>query len=405
MKKTITFIALSLLIMACSSDDDTNTTAPDVVTEAQVLSNYATIVHQSYLDSYTAALELQTAVNTFLASPSAATFDAAKIAWLAAREPYGQTEAYRFANGPIDAEGTAPWVIGNEGQLNAWPLEEALIDYVLLGSEAQGAGIFDFNIVSSDRTIDAASIISLNEFEGNEAAISTGWHAIEFLLWGQDNSDPADATAGLREFTDYTTLENANRRAQYLRTATNLLVNDLNDLVVTWANGGLYRTEFESLEPSVALRQIITGPFTMAGDELSSERMIAPVDSEGGLNGWGQEDEHSCFSDNTHRDIFTNAQGVDNVIFGRYGTITGPSFYDLVQQENPEQAEALLAASENARALVAAVANNTQPFDFLILQESSQDTNRGVVLQAADALITYGDVISASATAIGINLQ
>ena len=29
--------------------------------------------------------------------------DATKAAWLASREPYGQTEVYRFRVGPIDA--------------------------------------------------------------------------------------------------------------------------------------------------------------------------------------------------------------------------------------------------------------------------------------------------------------
>ncbi len=415
MKQFFTILSLTLLVFACSSDDDSSTPQQNTVTRTQVIANYANIVQQSYLDSYNGALTMQAAINAFLAAPNETTFNAAKQAWLDAREPYGQTEAYRGSNGPIDSETNEPWVIGNEGQINAWPLEEALIDYVLPETGSQGGGSFTINNISNNNiisdesiAINQSTIIDFNEFENNEAAISTGWHAIEFLLWGQDNSNPADNTPGLREFTDYTTRAGAARRAEYLRVATELLITDLNDLVETWRPGGTYRNVFEALDEEVALQQLITGPFFIAGDELSSERMIAPVGSTGGLNGWGQEDEHSCFSDNTHRDILTNALGVDNVVFGRYSNINGASFFDLVSQANPEQAQRLLDASSEARRLVAVIntaAINGEAFDLLITRESPEDVDRGPVLQAVAALQVYGDEISAAASSIGINLN
>ncbi|WCC43782.1 imelysin family protein [Tenacibaculum finnmarkense] len=60
----------------------------------------------------------------------------AKTDWLAARDIYGQTEVYRGSNGPIDSEGKEAWVINNEGQMNAWPLDEGYIDYVTVASDA-----------------------------------------------------------------------------------------------------------------------------------------------------------------------------------------------------------------------------------------------------------------------------
>ncbi|WP_346882268.1 imelysin family protein [uncultured Algibacter sp.] len=405
MRKIITSLAICLVLVACSNDDDNNAIPENQVTKAEVLTNYANIVYQSYLDSYNGAVSVQTAVNTFLATKNEVNYNAIKTAWLAAREPYGQTEAYRFASGPIDEEGE-PWSIANEGQMNAWPLEEAIIDYVSEDSRVQGAGIFSFNIISdASITIDESSVISFNEYENNESAVTTGWHAIEFLLWGQDNTNPADDKPGVRTFTDYTTEANADRRGEYLKIATDLLVKDLNDLVTTWNVGGAYRTVFNDLDENTALQQIITGPFTMVGDELSSERMLAPVKNTGGLNGWGQEDEHSCFSDNTHRDIFTNAQGSYNVIFGKYDTISGASFYDLVKQANPEQAQILKNSADEAMAKVAVIVNNDKPFDYLITKEEADDTNKGPVLQAVDALMDLGNEISASASAIGINLN
>ena len=176
------------------------------------------------------------------------------------------------------------------------------------------------------------------------------------------------------------------------------------DLVNTWAVGGAYRTVFENLDTDTALQQAINGAFFIAGDELSSERMIAPVDSTDGINGLGQEDEHSCFSDNTNRDVFANAQGVINVIYGSYGSIEGASFYDLVNQEDAAQALALQAAATDAMTKVNIVGNNAQPFDYLITQETSDDLS-GPVMQAVEALFTLADEISASASVIGINLN
>ena len=117
--------------------------------------------------------------------------DAAKEAWLTARDEYGPTEAFRFYGGPIDNEET-----GVEGLVNAWPLDEAYIDYVDGDPEA---GIV--NNPDEHPTIDADALVAANE-QGGEANVSTGWHAIEFLLWGQDLS--ADGP-GARPVEDYTT--------------------------------------------------------------------------------------------------------------------------------------------------------------------------------------------------------
>lgn len=377
---------------------------PDPVTQAEVVANHANIVYQSYLDSYNMALTMQTAINDFVDNPTEDGFNSAKDAWLAAREPYGQTEVYRETNSPVDVEesSSSPWGIANEGQMNAWPIDESYIDYVASGTEAH-AGTYASIISDTQVTIDEATLASLNE-DDSDKSISTGWHAVEFLLWGQDNTSPADDQPGLREFTDYTTADNADRRGEYLKVVTSLLVTDLNDLVTTWNEGGAYRVVFEGLDEAVALKQLINGAFFISGDELSAERMIAPVDSTDGIENSGQEDEHSCFADNTHRDIFANSQGVYNVVFGKYGSIEGESFFDLVMQADEAQATKLKEAADEAMAKVNVIADNAEPFDLLITKELSTDADFGPVMQAVVALQAWGDEISASATVIGIDL-
>jgi putative iron-regulated protein len=216
---------------------------------------------------------------------------------------------------------------------------------------------------------------------------------------------PEENLPGTRQYTDYSTHEHADRRRQYLKVVTKLLVSDLKRLSDSWSNSGAYRIVFEALPPKVALQQLINGAFFMAGDELSSERMIAPVDSTDGIAGSGQEDEHSCFSDNTHNDIYANALGISHVIFGKYKTISGVSFYDLVKQINPEEARRLKDATEDVMQKVTHIAANEQPFDYLITKESSSDSDFGPIMTAVVSLQNLSDQISIAASEIGLNLR
>src|SRR5690606_19527270 len=111
----ILFLA-SLLIVSAAAHANAKVEA--------VLKNYADIVHANYEDSLRTAQALQKSVDALIAAPSAANLDKARKAWIAAREPYGQSEVFRFYGGPIDDDKDI------EGRLNAWPLDEAYIDYV-----------------------------------------------------------------------------------------------------------------------------------------------------------------------------------------------------------------------------------------------------------------------------------
>ncbi len=258
------------------------------------ISNYSEHVHSSYAETLRRAELLRTALYEFTATPSVMTQSVAKEAWKYAREAYGQTEVFRFYNGPIDRDG------GPEGHLNSWPLDEGYIDYV---KNNPTSGII--NQVTNYPELTPELLNSMNELDG-EKNISTGYHAIEFLLWGQDFYKDGP---GQRSYTDYLDAPNADRRARYLNIAADILVNDIAGLESEWRAGeNNYRKEFEDLKETVALKKILSGVVFMAGDELSGERMYVAYDTQ------GQEDEHSCFSDMTHMDIQWNYWGVENVV-------------------------------------------------------------------------------------------
>jgi putative iron-regulated protein len=370
-------IATFVLPFTATAQDETT------ATKQAVLQTYAEIAYASYTDSLLLAQELQTAIDAFLEDPTEETFQAAKDAWLASNEPYGQTEVYRFYGGPIDAED------GPEGLMNAWPLDEAYVDYV---EGDPDAGII--NNTADYPDITEALLLDLNE-QGAEENIATGYHAIEFLLWGQDLSAE---TNGQRPYTDYTTAPNAQRRATYLRIVANRLVNDLQAMVDAWEPAmDNYRAAFVSGDPDVGLTNILTGMGVLSKSELAGERMFTAYDNQ------DQEDEHSCFSDNTHRDIITNAQGIANVYYGSYtrldGTIVeGTGLDDLVALVDPELNTAMLSALEGS---LAAVNTIPVPFDQAIIAPES----RSLVLDAVFLLQDQGDLIAEIATALGLTIN
>ncbi|MCA9627609.1 MAG: iron-regulated protein [Myxococcales bacterium] len=307
MRFLIPAAVLAGLLVSCSSDDETTASGGLPASASDAVATYADIVEATYQDSAKTAGDLDAAAQALVAEPSQVTLDAARAAWLASREPYLQSEAFRFYDGPIDNPEDGP-----EGMINAWPLDEAYIDYV---DDMPEAGIVN----DSAETIDASTLMSLNE-QGGEENIATGYHAIEFLLWGQDHSETGP---GDRSFNDYTdgaesTAPNADRRGLYLTTTTGLLQSQLDDLVAAWAPGEEnYRKEMESAEPKEAFRRILTGMIVLSGFETGGERLQTALDSG------SQEDEHSCFSDNTHRDMIQDIQGVKNVWEGHYHRLDG----------------------------------------------------------------------------------
>lgn len=381
--------ATGLLIASCSDDDNKNTNDNNTtVTREAVVANYANIVYQNYKDAYDDAVELEGAINAFTANPTSQGFETAKTKWKEARESYGTTEAFRFANGPIDDED------GPEGLINAWPLDENYIDYVDNDGTIINGGIINS---TASVVITKEYLKGLNE-DGGEKNISTGYHAIEFLLWGQDLTSPVENKPGLRPYTDFvdggSALNQAARR-QYLKVCADLLTDHLAYLVDQWKDGGEYRTVFLALPVNTALKNIYLGIATLAAAELAVERMDVA------LANMDQEDEHSCFSDNTHRDIFLNFKGVKNVYEGEYGTIDGPSLEDLVRQANKQFADDTETAFDQTEDAIKAIAI---PFDFAI--SGGADSAEGAKVKTAVLALQekLGANLLAGASSLGISV-
>lgn len=350
-----------------------------------VVERYAALVNENYTDAVAKARVLRAAVDAFVADPTEAKLTAARTAWLEARPAYGQSEAFRFYGGPIDDEDTGP-----EGRINAWPLDEAYIDAV---EGAPQAGII--NATTEYPTLSEELLKSLNERDG-ETNIATGYHAIEFLLWGQDRSVTGPGNRPATDFVDGGTAPNAARRRQYLKLATDLLVKDLESVQVQWAPGAdNYGKQFSAQEPGEAVLQVLTGLGSLSGAELSGERMTVAYDNK------DQEDEHSCFSDNTKADLHNNALGIQNVYLGRYGTQDGKGLDELVAAVDPELDREM---KQRLQASLDAIQAIPGPFDQAILGADNTE-GRQKVKAAIDALRAQTETLVDVATALGITLN
>ena len=368
--------------------------ADDVSAKKAIIQNYADIAAAAYEDSLISAKKLQNAIAALVAKPTDSTLNAARTAWIDAREPYQQTEVYRFGNAIVD-----DW----EGKVNAWPLDEGLIDYVqtdLYGTESDANPYYTANLIANPKPtiggkildatkIDRTLIQSLHEIDEIESNVATGYHAIEFLLWGQDLNGTGPG-AGTRPASDYdlNTCTNGNcaRRAAFLTTVTDMLVDELAWMTEQWTKGGAARTGLADGDADKGIATILTGMGSLSYGELAGERMKL------GLMLHDPEEEHDCFSDNTHRSHYNDVVGIQNVYLGEYkridgSVVKGASLADFVASKGPEADKELRAALNNTMNKMSALSEEAEKgerYDQMLAEGNTR--GNGIVQAAVDAL-------------------
>lgn len=397
-------LALSLAA-ACSpstteptaAEDDATIDYPAPTAEAMraVSTHYADLALAMYEDSLSAARELDAEIDQLVASPTTEQLQTARQAWLDARVPYQQTEVLRFGNSIVD-----DW----EGRVNAWPLDEGLIDYVAAdyGDAALENELYTLNVIANatitinGEPVDAAQITpallseTLHEAADVEANVATGYHAIEFLLWGQDLNGTGPG-AGQRPATDFDTANctggNCDRRIAYLQSASDLLLADLEEMIANWESDGAGRAAVLENDGVAGITALLTGMGSLSYGELAGERMKL------GLLLRDPEEEHDCFSDNTHNSHFYNQQGIINVYTGRYTrtdgvVIEGPSLSSMAQEIAPDLDQEVLTALEATREAMTALKTRAETIERYdqMLGEGNSD-GEAVVQAAIDGLI------------------
>jgi putative iron-regulated protein len=376
MRRWVSRITIAALLIGCVSSCHR---PPAEDSRRPVVSAYADLVLATYEDTASALRTLDQAVDKLLAEPSEQTLSEARESWRAARVPYSYSEAFRFYGGPIDGTN------GPEGQINGWPLDENHIDAVRPGYNAAPG----LNIIGNPTGFPQITpeVVAAQNEAGGEKNIASGYHAIEFLLWGQDLNSPPES-AGQRPYTDFVSNGDANsvnaRRGQYLKAALQLLMRDIDGLVPQWrappAGTENYRSRLVSGDVYTGLKRMFTGAAALSEVEMAGERMSVSL-----LSG-DQEEEQSCFSDNSMRDLRANAAGIEHVYFGSYqrldgSVVSGPSLAKLVRAADARVADEMEQRIARTRTALAAVGD---PFDREI--QSDNEAGRARVQAAIDAL-------------------
>jgi putative iron-regulated protein len=377
-----------------------------------ILTTYADIGQAIYQDSITEAEKLKTAVDAFLATPNDATLKAARDAWKQSRVPYMQSEAFRFGNSEID---------DLEGNVNSWPLDEGLIDYVDsgYGTTSDSNPYYTLNVIANpslkmgDKTVDAAKITpelitSLQSAGDNEANVAIGYHAIEFLLWGQDLNGTGPG-AGNRPASDYDTANcthgNCDRRADYLRSATTLLIDDLKKMEAVFAEGGPGRTRLLG-DPQAGLVAMFTGLGSLSYGELAGER------TKLGLMLHDPEEEHDCFSDNTHNSHYYDELGMWDVYNGTYkridgSEVKGASLRQLMKATDIKTAQRVvdaMKATSGAMTVLKQTADSGKMAYDQMIGDNNPEGNK-IVQNVVDTLVAQAHAYEAAVKSLGLTIK
>ena len=378
--------------------------------KAGVVETYADIAQAMYEDALLEARELDRRVDALLADPGPDTLRAARTAWMNARVPYMHTEVYRFGNAIVD-----DW----EGKVNAWPLDEGLIDYVDpgYGTASDENPLYVANVVGNEQVslggevldaseITASLLTELHEIGGVEANVATGYHAMEFLLWGQDLNGTQPGS-GERPWTDYATGngctgDNCERRRAYLDTVSAMLVDELEWMTAQWAGDGAARRALLEGGPDTGLSAMLTGLGSLSYGELAGERMQL------GLLLNDPEEEHDCFADNTHNSHYYDVMGMLAVYHGGYtrtggDRVSGPSLSGLVAGADAaldREMQQRLAATQAAMASLKARAEPIEAYDQMLGPDNAE--GNATVQAAIDRLTEQTRTIERVVAALGL---
>jgi putative iron-regulated protein len=328
------------------------------------------------------AKKLQQAIHALIKKPNEASLQKAKTAWLAARASYLPTEVFRYYDGPIDGPASSKRTAGPESRINAWPLNEAVID--ALPNNASAAIIYDASI---PMTLES---IKKRDQAADEADVTTGFHAIEFVLWGPDLSASGP---GARPATDFKTSKvlASVRRQEYLKLVSQLLVDDIASVRQQWDlnNPVSFAVEFEALNDYEAIGRMLRGIAMLSVEELASERLSVPLDS--GM----QEDETSCFSDNTHAEFRYGLQGIARVWRGPNNK-TGVAA--VLAKADPSLVKTI---NMKLDAALASSVKLSRPFDQMLLSDTDSAARRSGEQLVSD-LNAFGQSLREAGRKLGV---
>ena len=380
------------------------------------LKSYLKLGTTIYHSSLESSKKLDDEITKFLSSPTQQKFAQLKETYRKARIHYQQSEVFRFANPEVDEL---------EGRVNAWPVDESYLDYVAITkniaknensqSSANTKNTHTDNIIASSiikfagsqvkiNGYDTSTLRSLHELAGDESKVVTGFHAIEFLLWGQDLNG-FKFGAGNRQYTDYLPKNCSGgfcqQRRKLLQAVSNLLVSDLQQMYQLFSSTDSELVKRYSKQPATQLlTNVFSGLGSLAYGELAGERIQL------GLLLNDPEEEHDCFSDLTHLSHFQNLVGISKVIFFNedFNKPKKHSLYNLIKLYHNSQANNLFDAFNKAHQKMTTLYNTAEKqMSYDMMLDKANPTGKKILTDLVSSLIALSDQIKKSAEVLKLN--
>jgi putative iron-regulated protein len=158
--------------------------------------------------------------------------------------------------------------------------------------------------------------------------------------------------------------------------------------------------------PNEGLATILTGLGSLSYGELAGERMKL------GLILHDPEEEHDCFSDNTHNSHYYDQAGMSAIYHGRYvrpdgSVVEGASMAQYAKAKAAEAADKVEAAMKNASdklgAIKARADSGVEAYDQMIA-EGNEQGNR-VVEEGVNGLVAQARAIEGLVGALGLTIK
>ncbi len=310
------FAGMVLLGGGCSSVSTPKSQSRNL--EVAIITDFADgVIIPTYQQLVAKAAKLSQTTDAFTTNPGAETLKAARNAWIAAREPWEQSEAFAF--GPADS-------LGYDGDLDDWPVNETDVQAV---------------INSNDKLTP--------EYIANLQTTQKGFHTMEILLFGTNNNKKAD------DFSP--------RELAYLKALATAFDGTANSLLESWQKGVQGNPPYREvlvtagnennqayLTVTAALEEIVQGVLGCL-DEVANEKIGEPLATK------KTDGLESRFSHTSLQDFKNNLLSVQNAYLGTVpaaGT-SGKSLRDLVAGADPELDKQIKMEMEGAIAAVDAI--------------------------------------------------
>lgn len=320
-------------LSSCQSDFDQITEKRLLLDESQseVLSGLADIENSITTNWSASTGALNSSVGVFVAAPSGAGLIDIQAKWRAARDPWESNESFGF--GPVGNDGI-------DGNTDDWPVDINSLKTIL----------------ASNQTLDAT-------FVTNMVTNTKGFHAIEYLIFGQDGS---------KTVNDFT-----SREKQLLSLLTADLKIQADQLKSRWSSSSAtsFYTDFKNAgrdgstypTASAALGEVL-GSMVDIMTELPDSKIETPLTSQ------NISYLESAFSDYSYHDYRNNISGVYAAYVGKYGSIVASkSISNLVNDANPGVNQKVLTQFKLVLALYDAIQPASMNQDIFTRQVQLRD--------------------------------